>query len=147
MLINYDASVHFKTLSIQIAFQWVWFHFTVWMRPQVSSLCRFNEQLSGVNELRLQPSPLCLRDGGWRGRRSWWITFCLEELGECGAGGGWRGRGEGVRAPFLWGCPTASWQARTGQNTGRGKWRRTQWISHNDHAKKKKEKSGGKMWG
>lgn len=52
------------------------------------------------------------------GRGSWWITFGLEELAECCAGGGvgWgRGGGGGVQAPFLWDCPTTSWQARPGQ--------------------------------
>lgn len=39
-----------------------------------------------------------------------WITF-LEELQRCAEGG----EGGGVQAPFLWECPTASWQARPGQ--------------------------------
>lgn len=48
-----------------------------------------------------------------------WITF-LEELQRCAEGGG---GGGGVQAPFLWDCPTASWQARPGASVIRWKWR------------------------
>lgn len=62
-----------------------------------------------------------------------WITF-LEELQRCAEGGG---GGGGVQAPFLWDCPTASWQARPGQV----------WQDENEkrtnNAQKKRAKSDG----